>query len=282
MTVIKLGCAQMHVSFEDMQSNFNKAKDLIEKASRQNIGTLVFPEMFATGFSLNTTLAQGESDSIVMFLKDQAVKYDINIIAGYMSVGKNRPQNVAIAVNRHGRIIARYAKRRLFRPANEHNIMTPGDSEVLFELDGVMISLFICFDLRFPELYRKSARQSDLMITIAAWPLERQQHFETLLEARAIENQCYSVGVNQTGESGGIEYGGGSAIISPKGVTLIRKYGDEVLISAPVDTELVETVRREFPVEAFNDDNFSNTKVEINHAVTGKKPNCTSRGFKPF
>jgi predicted amidohydrolase len=86
------------------------------------------------------------------------------------------------------------------------------------------------------------------MITIAAWPLERQQHFETLLEARAIENQCYSIGVNQVGVCNGVEYGGGSAFISPKGVPLVRKYSDEGIAFANIDTDKVELTRREFPV----------------------------------
>ncbi|MBN2802713.1 MAG: hypothetical protein JXR91_06440 [Deltaproteobacteria bacterium] len=248
MATMKLGCAQMHVNFENIDANLENAKELIFQAKRNKVDTVIFPEMFATGFTLNTKIAQGENDSILRFLKQEAVDNKINIIAGYMSAATLRPFNSAVAIDRKGEIIARYSKINLFKPQNEHNVLSAGGSTVVFDLEGVNISLFICFDLRFPNIYREVAKQSDVMITIAAWPLERQQHFETLLEARAIENQCYSIGVNQVGVCNGVEYGGGSAFISPKGVPLVRKYSDEGIAFANIDTDKVELTRRAFPV----------------------------------
>ena len=112
-------------------------------------------------------------------------------------------------------------------------------------LQGVRIAPFICYDLRFPELFRAVAREVDVMVVLANWPASRRTHWDALIRARAIENQCYVVAVNRIGEGGGIVYDGGSAAFDPWGTPLDSSGGSVQCID--VDPARVRAVREEFP-----------------------------------
>jgi omega-amidase len=109
------------------------------------------------------------------------------------------------------------------------------------------MACFICYDLRFPELFRAVANTCMLIIVIASWPDARQGHWETLLKARAIENQCYVIGVNRVGEGGGYSFIGGSAIIDPSGETIAEGREKETLLVAEIDPEKVREIRSIYP-----------------------------------
>ena len=124
----------------------------------------------------------------------------------------------------------------------------PGNEQVVFEVDGIKSSIFICYDLRFPELFRKVAKDINVIFVIANWPEVRQPHWESLLQARAIENQCFIVGVNRIGKDGNdLIYGGGSNVFSPLGENLSRGGKNQEYIVTDLDTAEVGAVRERFP-----------------------------------
>ena len=169
-------------------------------------------------------------------------------MAGFvLDSGDAKPKNVALAVDREGEDIALYAKTHLIGLMAEDQHYAPGEGPVVFEIDGVPTSAFICYDLRFPEIFREVAEDVSLMIVIASWPAVRDGHWQQLLPTRAIENQCYVVGVNRVGAGGGHEFAGHSVIIDPLGNTLQQGGEQEELIVAEIDPTEVQQLRKRLP-----------------------------------
>jgi predicted amidohydrolase len=146
-----------------------------------------------------------------------------------------------------GRDAALYTKIHLIGILDEDRHYGPGALPVPFAMAGVRTACFICYDLRFPELFRCVADQCDLVLVIASWPEPRRAHWHALLQARAVENQCYVAGVNRVGEGGGNAFAGGSVVLDPLGEPLARAGEEEAVISAEIDPEVVARVRRDFP-----------------------------------
>ncbi|MBD3320780.1 MAG: hypothetical protein GF350_06775, partial [Chitinivibrionales bacterium] len=218
---MKISLAQIDSVWESKKDNFVKAEDFISRASAASCEIIFFPEMFATGFSMNTS-ATGESitGETVQFVSSMARRYRIQICAGY--IRKLFPgrdfRNCAIVVDAGGKLIAEYSKMHLFSLSDENRIHSAGDVPLVFRLGTFKASVFICYDLRFPEIFRKVASSVQAIFVIANWPSKRQDHWETLLKARAIENQCYVAGVNRVGTDGNmVAYAGGSVLYGPSG-----------------------------------------------------------------
>jgi omega-amidase len=148
-----------------------------------------------------------------------------------------------------GELAAVYHKQRLFAYANEQRTYVSGERAVVVDIDGVRVSPFICYDLRFPELFRAVAADTDLMVVIASWPAARRAHWDALLRARAIENQCYVIGVNRTGVGDSIVYDGGSAAYDPWGIALDRSVVAHAadVTSVTVSAGEVKRVRGAYP-----------------------------------
>ena len=148
-----------------------------------------------------------------------------------------------------GRLLARYAKMHLFSFAGEPEHYTPGESPASFAWQRATVAPSICYDLRFPELFREAAaRGAEILTVIACWPAPREEHWLALLRARAIENQCYVAAVNRCGhDPSGLAYSGRSQIIDPRGVVLADAGQAEGVIQAAVDLEAQRSYRREFP-----------------------------------
>ena len=116
-----------------------------------------------------------------------------------------------------------------------------------FDLDGVRVSPFVCYDLRFADDFWALATTTDLYVVVANWPAPRREHWSTLLRARAIENQAYVVGVNRVGSADGLDYVGDSAIIDPLGNVLTSAWTEQTVLMADVDTDRVTATRERFP-----------------------------------
>lgn len=156
--------------------------------------------------------------------------------------------NVAALFDPAGRLHATYVKQRVFTFAGEHESYAAGDTPLVVTIQGVRISPFICFDLRFPELFRAVAAEVDAIVLIANWPAERRAHWDVLVRARAIENQCYMVAVNRTGDGGGLHYDGGSAAYGPWGEplpNLSRPQDGPAIVS--LDVQRVREIRARYP-----------------------------------
>jgi predicted amidohydrolase len=157
-----------------------------------------------------------------------------------------RYRNNAVVARPDG-TVERYAKIHPFSYAGEHERYAAGDRHLTVELDGLRVTLFVCYDLRFADEFWAVALDTDLYVVVANWPSVRHEHWRTLLRARAIENQAYVLGCNRVGEADRLSYRGDSAIIDPMGQTLAEASHAEAVLSVEVDPAEVRRVRERFP-----------------------------------
>lgn len=207
-------------SLASLTEQFAKHFSTRVKARNSSPCLVVLPELFASGFSMKPEkFAQGDNGVISRQLAKLARLYHLEIIAGVAQKQNHEYRNCALWFDVNGDLKVAYQKQKLFRFANEHKVYRPGESSVSASLFGFLeSSLFICYDLRFPELFRKVAKQTQIAVIVANWPQSRQMHWQVLLQARAIENQMWVLGVNRIGSDGnGLAYAGGSMLFNPKG-----------------------------------------------------------------
>jgi len=248
---MKIALIQMDTAWESKKANYAKAENFFRKAARKSCDIIVFPEMFNTGFSMNiSAIAEDERGETSQVLSELAKKYGLNVIAGFAAKkpGRKKLRNLAVAFDRKGSVIATYAKMHPFSFAKENKYFSSGNTRVIFHIEGVPASFFICYDLRFPEIFRDIARGVQAIFVLANWPDSRREHWETLLKARAIENQCFVIGVNRTGKDGnGIRYPGASHVYDPMGNDICFGGPKEQFIACEIDPETVTKVRSRFP-----------------------------------
>jgi len=246
---MKIASIQLNIHWEDKLSNFKQAAKFVKQAKQDNCDLVVFPEMFNTGFSMNAKkIAENRDSETTHFLCQLAKKHQINLIAGFVEKSDFGNENIAIYINREGQKKSRYIKNHPYSYAGENKVYSSGEAQAIYDLDGCPATTFICYDLRFPELFRKVAQQVKIIFVIASWPVVRQKHWEILLQARAIENQCFVVGVNRIGTDGnGLEYGGGSHVYSPLGEPLSRGGDKQEYIVTEIDLTDVDKLRKSLP-----------------------------------
>jgi predicted amidohydrolase len=222
---------------------------MAKQAKEADAGVFVLPEMFPTGFSLDTSVtAEPLNGPTPEFYRTLARELNISVVGGFvLSQGDAVPQNVSLAVDPEGRDLALYAKIHLIGLLGEDTSYRPGSSPVPFDLEGLRAACLVCYDLRFPELFRAVVDECELILVIASWPDTRQSHWDVLLRARAIECQCFMVGLNRVGEGGGYHFTGGSAIIDPFGRILAHGGDDEGLVMTDIQPDLVSEVRSAMP-----------------------------------
>jgi omega-amidase len=246
---MKIAAAQMNIAWHDREANHGKIRDMTESAKKAGADLIVFPEMAATGFSMDTdATAEALDGPTPSLFRGLARDLQIAVVGGcVLKTGRDRPQNVSLAVDAQGRDLALYAKIHLIRLLQEDQYYDAGDHTTSFSVGGMETSCLICYDLRFPEIFRPLAEPCGLILVIASWPTVRQRHWDLLLPARAVENQLYVIGVNRVGEGGGLQFTGGSVIIDPVG-DIIAQAGDrETLLVGDIDPRRVEQVRSQMP-----------------------------------
>lgn len=248
MTVLGL---QFDIAWENKPANFGKVRSLLTKASPEKGSLVVLPEMFATGFSMNTShVAEPYGSETEMFLSEVAKHFGVYLIGGApMKAKDGRSRNKALCFSPDGKLIAWYAKMRPFTPGGEAEHYTAGQRTAIFSWGECHVSPFVCYDLRFPELFREAAaaHRPELFAVIASWPNKRIHHWTRLLQARAIENQAYIIGVNRIGTDPYYEYSGQSAIVDPDG-NLIAEAGDrETCIKTDLNLENLTKYRSGLP-----------------------------------
>lgn len=210
---------------------------------------VVLPEMFTTGFSLNVTLAETMTGTTVQWMQKQAEKGNFTIIGSILIQENNNYYNRLLVVNQNG-VVTYYNKRHLFTLSTEHNVLTPGTEQVLFNLKGWNIALQVCYDLRFPVWSRYTNSYAyDALVYVANWPDARLHAWNTLLQARSIENQAYVIAVNRVGNDGNnYPHSGASVVLDPLGKTLsslpMNTAGN---IKATLNKADLETIRAQFP-----------------------------------
>lgn len=242
---MKVGLLQYDIAWEEKEKNKKKIMSLIEASEHKGtIDWLILSEMTLSGFTMNTDAAE-LSDADRAFFSELATKYSMNISYGGVESGFNK----LITVDRNGKRISEYSKIHLYAYGEEDKYYTPGNHQVVFDLEGFKIMPAVCFDLRFPYLFWNMAADVDAYVVIAAWPMRRADHWMTLLRARAVENQAYCFGVDRLGFEGKIEYSGNSMGFDPLG-KIIADAGtmEGIAVSEPVmDKALVAKTRERFP-----------------------------------
>ncbi|NDJ59887.1 MAG: carbon-nitrogen family hydrolase [Chloroflexi bacterium] len=236
----------MHIALGDLRKNYNTAEEMAVEAARRGSHLLVLPELWATGYALDQSreLAAPLNVGILAQSATLATQNKISIVGSLMEKRGVEVSNSAAFFAPNGRVMGVYRKIHLFKLMNEHRWLQPGTTPLLIDLPWGETGLAICYDLRFPELFRRYALQAAKMVIIPAeWPIERIDHWRALLQARAIENQCFVVATNCVGKTGDATFGGHSMIVDPWGKIVLEVGESPTLATAEIDLDLVDVVR---------------------------------------
>jgi len=248
MQDLTVSIIQSDLFWENPDKNLTMFSDKIDSIA-ENTDLIVLPEMFTTGFTMNVEkLAENEKGSTLQWMIDKATAKNADVIGSIIAKEQNKYYNRLYWVDRNGDYV-KYDKRHLFRMAGEHKIYSSGEKKVIQEIKGWKILPLICYDLRFPVWSRATQQDYDLLIYVANWPERRSSHWRLLLQARAVENQVYAVGVNRVGKDGlDINYKGDSAIIDPLGKTIKQDADREFVHTEKLSWEKLQKYRSKFPV----------------------------------
>lgn len=252
MSQLKITLIQTALHWEDKVANLRMLEEKIGSI-REKTHIVVLPEMFSTGFSMQPeTLAETMDGSTVQWMKDVAAKKRVILTGSVIIEEDGAFYNRLIWMLPNGSL-GYYDKRHLFAYAGEDKPYYRGSKRFIASVNGWKINFIICYDLRFPVWARqqpeeKGGAEYDVLICVANWPERRATAWKTLLQARAIENQCYVVGVNRVGEDGnGINHSGASSVIDALGEVLYQKENSEDIFTITLDKEALNTVREKLP-----------------------------------
>jgi omega-amidase len=246
---LTIALGEYDTGWHDPRASLAAAGNLARSVAAVGVDVVVLPEMATTGFTMDTAQAVSLDSPEVDALRRIASESAVWLIAGVALRDDRDPThavNGALAIDPSGEIAAVHRKQRLFAYGDEDRYYQPGADGTTLDIRGVRVGMFICYELRFPELFAPVAPDVDAMIVIANWPKSRQQHWDVLLRARAIENQCYVIGVNRIGVANGLAYIGGSAAFDPWGEWVTASHANGTRIAA-LDAQRVADVRAEYP-----------------------------------
>lgn len=253
---MKITLLQTHVQWQDAAANRAGAERLIAAAPASDV--YVLPEMWDSGFCTRPeSWQEGQSVLSLEWMRHTARRLGA-VVAGSLAMRESSTTGAEAAgaqwrnrfywVRPDG-VVQYYDKRHLFAYAGEHLAYTAGQERVVVEWKGVRFMLQVCFDLRFPEGSRNALQHPyDVMLCVASWPEQRRAAWDILLQARAVENQAYMVGINRTGTDPHCTYNGGSAIVSPRGQVLRRLDAAVQTATFEPDLEALRSLRQHFPV----------------------------------
>jgi len=243
---MRVAAVQLDIVWEDKPANHAAAESLIEGAGIEPGALVVLPELADTGFSFDIDRIADEQSAA--WAASFAARCQLWLQAGFARRGEDgRGRNCAAIVSPAGELGPVYEKVHPFQ-GREAAVYGGGDHLVIRDCDGAAVCPLICYDLRFPELWRVAVRAGAEVFTIgASWPAVRQAHWRALLIARAIENQAYVVGVNRVGRDPNVEYAGGSIVVSPTGEVVAEAGTGTEVLTATLDLETLRRWRASFP-----------------------------------
>jgi predicted amidohydrolase len=243
------GLIQLDIRLGDVETNLRRAKRRITRLAGKGVDLVLLPEMWSTGFANDRLGELAETTPEVLDqLRRLSVEMGIIIIGSMPEKSKAGIYNTAYVVDRDGSVLGPYRKVHLFSPTKEDRVFLPGRDAVVVKTSLGTMGLMICYDLRFPELCRSLVLKGAQMVAVVAqWPAVRVAHWDTLLRARAIENQVFVFAVNRCGRDGELVYGGHSRIVSPFGEVLARTGNRAVSLTASIDLGHVEKIRQQIP-----------------------------------
>lgn len=252
MVPVTFTLIQTALHWEDKAANLRKLEETI-LAITEPTQVVVLPELFATGFSMKPELlAEPMAGPTIQWMKNVAAAKKIILTGSVMIEEGGRYYNRAVWMQPDGQYGC-YNKRHLFAYAGEDQHYTAGQQRFVASVNGWRVALFVCYDLRFPVWCRQQAGagkgfEYDVAVYVANWPQRRSAAWKTLLQARAIENQCYVIGVNRVGNDGnGIYHSGDSLVADPLGTVLYHKEDEEAAFTITLEKERLHAIRETFP-----------------------------------
>ena len=252
MPKLNLSLAQMNIMLGDSKTNFTNAGRMIAEAARRRSSLVVLPELWSTGYDLENANKHADELNKGMFaqISKVATKYNIAIVGSILEKRGQEVSNSATFFNPKGRMMGVYRKIHLFGLMNEDKYLQAGNAPLVLDAPWGQTGLAICYDLRFPELFREYSVEDNasMMIIPGEWPIARIEHWRALLIARAIENQCYVIGVNAAGQTGDTVFGGHSMVVDPWGKIVVEAGEDPQLLTVDIEMDLVDEVRGTIPV----------------------------------
>jgi omega-amidase len=261
---VSVSLGQFDVLRGQVEANLETVSGIVEKAARRCSQLVVFPELWSTGYDLQRSshyaTAVGEGD--FARVAELAREHGIAIAGSQLSlIGDGGFGNTAVYFDHDGKNLGTYNKVHLFGPMQEIQYLTAGDSLTIVETGWGKAGLAICYDLRFPELFRAYALAGvQAIILVAEWPRPRLEHWRTLLRARAIENQMFIIACNRVGRTGKTEFFGHSCLIDPCGEIVLEAGEGAGLYTAEIDLDQVSEVRASMPV-------FTDRQPDVYHPL---------------
>lgn len=252
MSTLTVSLIQCDIRSGKPAHNLATIRPQIADAAQQGADLVVLPELWDAGIAYHRgqELASRYNEGLFAELAALADQHRVTIMGSQYEQGTLGIHNTLIVIAPGQGVIGRYRKIHLFPLMNEDRWLTAGDTPVTLDLPWGRTGLAICYDLRFPELFREyAALGASLVVLPMAWPHPRLMHFQTLIRARAIENQCYMIAVNHVGEEAdGTQYFGHSCVIDPWGEVVVEAGETACLLTAMLDMDLVAEVRAALPV----------------------------------
>ena len=247
---MRIAAIQHDIVWEQRDVNLERYAKPLGEVVDDGAELVVFTEMFAVGFSMNTAVTAEMFDGpTVTWMRSQAARQNVAVGGSVPLVDDTdeRPFNTFVIARADG-TCETYKKIHPFSYSGEDQHFAAGDRGHITTINGLRIGLSVCYDLRFAPLYFQRAEQVDAELFVASWPSARREHWLTLARARAIENQTYVVAVNRIGEGGGLSYSGDSRIFDPQGNVVAHANDEATTLTATLDADVVAAERHAFPV----------------------------------
>lgn len=243
---MKAALCQFRIAYEEKEQNLQRAGQMIADAAKEQAKIIFFPEMSFTGFSMQVSVTGETGGETVRRMQEYAQKYGIAVGFGWVKQKGDKGENHYTVTDETGAVIADYIKIHPFSFSGEEKYFAAGSQTAVFSLSGIKFGLFICYDLRFPEIFRAVSAEAEVLVVAANWPEKRIAHWNKLLEARALENQSWVLGINCVGNQQNLHYCGSSRAVNPEGETVDFLTEREGIIFCEIQDEAAR-FRRSFP-----------------------------------
>lgn len=244
---MKVALVQHDIEWEERDATLAHLESTVSVAARSGAELVVLTEMFAVGFSMATDkVAEAPDGPTSQWLARQAELLGVHICGSIPTAADGIATNRFTLAGPDG-ILQTYDKRKPFSYGGESEHYGSGGASVTWDVGGVRLTPFVCYDLRFADLWWERGPGTDLFVCVASWPAPRKHHWRSLLIARAIENQAFVVGCNRVGEGGGLEYAGGSVVVDPMGEVVADAGDGEEIVMAEIDPANVGEIRAALP-----------------------------------